>query len=149
MNFLSSDEELEKLVRAFEAGQLAEGQWHHQEHIAICFWYLCRRPLLEAIFSMKIGILKYNERYNVQQTPERGYHETITLFFIRYLQNFKESIDLRHGTLVDHLRPLLRLHCESLPLLWQYYSKPVLNSLDARIQWVEPDLRSLPEKIWL
>lgn len=147
MDFLSSDELLEKLVKEFEAGRLVESQWHHREHIAICFWYLCRYPLIDAIFRMKLGILKYNELYRVPQTPERGYHETITLFFIRYLQNYIESIDLGSAALVDHLRPLLKKHDKFLPVLWQYYSKPLLNSLEARIQWVEPDLLSLHEDV--
>jgi hypothetical protein len=143
MEWFDSDESLQKLVENFECGTLKEHEWHHAEHLAICFWYLCRTTFIDAVFKMKLGILKYNERYQVQQTSNRGYHETITMFFVKLVHRYAKELDLTEGELVVHLRPFLEAHSNFLSVLWQYYSRPVLNSLEARIQWVEPDLLTL------
>jgi hypothetical protein len=143
MGYFRSDEQLETLVKDFEAGRLVKGEWHHAEHLAICFWYLYRTDLLAAIFRLKLGILKYNERDGVPQTIERGYHETITLFFVKLVKKYVDGIDRSHGSLIEKLNPFLEIHKSFVSTLWQYYSRPRLNSLEARIQWLEPDLRPL------
>jgi len=141
VNWLESESALESLVRQFEFGQLEEGQWHHREHLAICYWYLCHKSLIEATYRMKLGILKYNEKYQVEQTPSRGYHETITQFFIKFLHSY---VGKNPGRGVDGLNDLLRQTNGFLPHIGQYFSRPLLNSERARLQWVEPDLQALP-----
>lgn len=138
---LQSENELKNLVVAFENGRLLQDQWHHSEHLAICYWYLCNKTFLETVFRMKLGILKYNEKYKVEQTRERGYHETITLFFIKLVQSYIYKAQPQEGRLVELLKPLLDSNKEFLPVLWRYYSRSLLNSERARVYWVEPDLQ--------
>ncbi len=134
---------IEKLVKKFEDGSLLPREWHHAEHLAVCFWYLCQLPFQEVVYRLKLGILKYNEIYKVPQTPERGYHETITLFFIFFTKKYLEAEKDKERDFSERINTFLSAHGEFLPLLHRYYSKPLLNSLDARTRWVEPDLERL------
>src|SRR5262245_10447988 len=74
--------EITELINRFEAGSLLENEWHHREHLLMALWYLSHFDELTAIMKIKVGILKYNVIYGVPQTDERGYHETITMFFV-------------------------------------------------------------------
>jgi hypothetical protein len=143
MDWLATDETLARLVDHFEKGLLAKEDWHHAEHLAISFWHLKRFSFLEAVFRMKLGILKYNELYKIQQTPERGYHETITLFFLKLVRNYIRSLDAEDRDELRQVRNLLARFPDFLPLVWKHYSRPLLNSEKARTEWIEPDLEPL------
>ncbi|MGH9853018.1 MAG: hypothetical protein ACREBD_24535 [Blastocatellia bacterium] len=74
-------------------------------------------------------------------TRESGYHETMTIFWIRMVKSF-----LREATLECSLVYLindLTGRYASTRLPFEYYSRDRLMSLEARLNWVEPDLKPL------
>lgn len=146
MEWLASPSALGSLVKKFEAGTLREDEWHHVEHLGICYWYLSRMDLLEATFKIKLGILKYNEQYAIKQTLQRGYHETITIFFIQYVRQHIEKCEKAGIPSADRLRRLVGENATFLSTLWEHYSRPLLNSQRARLTWVAPDLKPLAEE---
>jgi hypothetical protein len=133
--------EIERFIKKFENGELKEDEWHHREHLLMTLWYLTQTDELTAIVKIKQGILRYNVLYNVPQIPGRGYHETITMFFIKYVQ---QVISRNKGSSWDELvKSLLSDVSYHMSLLKKYYNNSTLHSVKARVHWIEPDLQSL------
>jgi hypothetical protein len=136
-----SFDEVKKVVEAFESCALPRAQWTHAAHLTIAFWFLVCYPLPEATARIKAGILRYNESQGVKQTKDGGYHETLTLFWIHVVRHYLTTATLE-GHLVALLNALISQCDARLPL--DYYSRELLFSWDARLQWKEPDLKPLP-----
>jgi hypothetical protein len=77
-----SEEEILRLISAFEACALPRAEWTHQAHLTVGYWYLSRYPKDEATTLIRESIQKYNHACGVVTTKESGYHETITLFYV-------------------------------------------------------------------
>jgi hypothetical protein len=135
--------EVTDLIARFEDASLPSAAWTHRAHLTVALWYVHHHSPAQALDRMRAGILRLNAAHGVPTTPARGYHETITRFYMHLVThhlrvhgaagNWAE----RANRLVDHLgaRDLPRRH----------YSEPRLGSPEARARWVEPDLRRLPE----
>ena len=134
-------DEIKKIVEAFERCTLPRAQWTHATHLTIAFWYLVCYPLPEAAEQIRRGIQRYNESQGIEQTKEGGYHETITLFWIRLVRHYLTTATLE-GHLVVLLNEMLRRYARDLP--FEYYTRDRLLSWEARQHWLEPDLKALP-----
>ena len=139
----STEEEIVRLVEAFEAFALPQKQWTHQAHLTVGLWYVFHYPLEEATRRIRLGIQRYNESCGVRMTRDGGYHETITLFYTWAIRRYLASVEDR-SSLVTLANGLVngRFSDRTFPL--EYYSKDYLMSWDARLHRVEPD-RKPPE----
>jgi hypothetical protein len=136
-------DEVERLVREFEACTLPGERWTHEAHLMVALWYLMRHTEAEATRLIREGIRRYNLSRGVEMTKDGGYHETITLFYIRAIRRYlTDSRDERAQTpaaLVDGLIAA----CGEKNFPFEYYSRERLLSWEARTGWLEPDLKSL------
>jgi hypothetical protein len=134
-------DEIEALVRAFEACTLPRTQWTHEAHLTVALWYLMNRPAEEATKAIRSGIKRYNEANGVRMTPTGGYHETMTLFWTCavsfYLGLAREGRSM--PALASGLAPLFG----NKKLPFEYYTRERLMSWRARTSWVNPDLKPL------
>jgi len=135
-------EEIENLIREFESGALPRDQWDHKAHLTIACWYLICYPEPEAARRIRMGIQRYNKSAGIVTTRENGYHESITMFWVSMVKNF-----LRNSTLECSIVGLInnlvdRYANKHLP--YEYYSRDLLMSREARLNRVEPDLKPLP-----
>lgn len=129
------------LVRDFESCALRRELWTHAAHLRVALWYLLRCEWDEAVALTRRGILRYNEASGVANTPASGYHETLTIFWLRTVRRFLESRRDVVGD-VDRLADELVASADkNLPLV--FYTRERLMSPEARAVWVEPDLKSL------
>jgi len=136
--------EIECLVRNFESCLLPRDQWTHAAHLTVALWYLLRHSWPEAVRLMRERIKRYNEAKGIIETPESGYHETITLFWLRMVRRFVETPS-RECSLVALANGLIeRYGNRSLPL--EFYTRERLMSREARTGWVEPDLEPLEDE---
>ena len=131
----------EAFVAHFEAAHWKADQWHHREHIKIAYLYLRRYSFEEALFKLRKGIQALNAAQGVPETPERGYHETMTRAWLR----------LVHVTLgVYGPAESADQFYEQNPQLSQkkalrlFYSPQQFSSQNAKFEFVEPDLAPLP-----
>ncbi|MFY9607281.1 MAG: hypothetical protein WAU45_01540 [Blastocatellia bacterium] len=136
-----TSEEIERLVRAFEACTLPRPEWTHDAHLTVALWYLMNRSAQEATMSIRSGIKRYNKANGVRMTPTGGYHETMTLFWTCavsfYLWQASEG-----RSILALANGMLRLFGNrNLP--FEYYTRERLMSWRARTSWVEPDLKPL------
>ena len=125
---LSDDE----FLAAFHSCTLQNSQFHHADHLRLAWLHLHREPFESALENVRAGI----QRFALHHGTPGLYHETITSAWVRLLATHREP------TFDEFLlRNRDRLN---LDLLHTYWSKPVLESPQARLEWVDPDLGKLP-----
>jgi hypothetical protein len=129
---------LTDLVTRFRSTTLASEHWTHEAHLKVGAWFVYHYGNTQAIEMLRNGICKLNESHGTPNTETSGYHETITLAYVhlldKFLKSFADSVPLEE--LVAQL-PTSPLREKSV--LLNYWSREVLLSKQARIQWVPPD----------
>ena len=136
--YYKSDDEIRTLVSAFEACSFHPSEFRHYQHLTVALWYVWHLPLNEATAKMTTGIRRLAETYG-----KMGYHETITLFWLRIVANFVAEHRGR-GSLTTTADALIE-RCDDKDLIRQFYSAELLATDKAKAEWVEPDLKVLPE----
>jgi hypothetical protein len=134
-------EEVERVVARFGDCTLPHAEWTHRAHLTVALWYASHHPPAEALDLMRAGILRLNAAHGVPTTPTRGYHETITRFYMHTVGRYLEQ-EGRAGDWTDRVNLLVeRYGSRDLPL--RHYSEARLKSPEARAGWVEPDISPL------
>jgi hypothetical protein len=135
----STVDQIEKLVRAFEACTLPPARFNHQAHMTVALWYLAHFSAAEATERMRAGLHRFLDHHGHGLSK---YNETITLFWMKLLRHF---LDAKGAD-----RPLLDVTNEALASLgsmhfvFSHYSRQLVFSEAARVAWVEPDLLPIP-----
>jgi hypothetical protein len=133
--------EVVRLVERFEDCTLPHGEWTHRAHLTVALWYATRHEPGEALDRVRAGLLRLNAAHGVPTTPTRGYHETITRFWMHTVARHVAR-EGRAGDWADRANRLVAMWgSRELPL--RHYSQARLMSPEARAGWVEPDLEPL------
>jgi hypothetical protein len=125
-----------ELTRALERGQIANEDFRHASHLHVAWVYLNESSSLEQAANKMRNTL---QRFAAAAGKPEKYHETITLFWVRLLSGAYTTG--REGHLEEIVRANPQLLEKNFPLA--YYSTERLFSDEARISWVEPDLKPL------
>jgi len=133
--------EILALVRDFETCALPRERWTHAAHLTVALWYLLQYEWPEAVRRVREGIKRLNEAHGVVTTRERGYHETLTLFWLRHVRAFLERGYNEARPLVPLANELIERSDRNRPL--EHYTRALLFSWEARLGWVEPDIKPL------
>ena len=133
----------ESLVRLFLDRSLPKPAWTHVAHLRVGLWHVRRFGADLAVDLLRERISRYNEAVGTANTSTSGYHETLTVFYVKVIDAFV-SADASPDQAADMLerRLLEAVGDRELPL--RYYSRECLFSTEARRQWVAPDLQPLP-----
>ena len=134
----SSDVEVLEVVRSFESCELPPADFNHREHLLVALCYLLRMGDAEALARLRTGIGKYVAAHDINPSL---YHETITAFWMKRVRTYLEREGAGHG--LAHLINGLAAESGSSRLIFDYYSKELIDSERARRMWVEPDLKPL------
>jgi hypothetical protein len=138
----ASADEVAHLVARFDDCTLPHEEWTHRAHLTMALWYASHHGPAEALDRMRTGILRLNAAHGVPTTPTRGYHETITRFYMHLATHHVREHE-SEGDWAERANSLVeRLGARDLPL--RHYSEARLKSPEARAGWVEPDVRGLP-----
>lgn len=133
--YYRTEEEIRTLVESFEACSFHPSEFRHYQHLTVAMWYVRHLPFAEATDKVTSGIRRLAETYG-----KTGYHETITLFWLRIVSGFVKS----HGNeTLPALANALIEHCADKDLIGRHYSPELLASAEAKAKWVEPDLQAL------
>lgn len=129
-----------QLWQRFQTQDLAHAEWNHVAHVRTAYLHVSRYALDEAHLRMRAGIIRLNQRHGLEESPERGYFETLTRVWLQLVRA------AAHGSApsdsLDLLERCPELLDRTLPL--RHYTKAVLMSARARAVFVEPDLLPLP-----
>jgi hypothetical protein len=131
-----SDAAVREMVAAFERCTWPCERWTHRAHIGVAVSYLQQWPFATALERIRHHIGRYNGSCGVPG----GYHETITVLFMRRIARHLFDGAGAAG-LARTVEELATTYDMGWPL--NYYSKTRLWSPAARREWVEPDLRPL------
>lgn len=134
-------DKITEIVQGFEQHTLPLPEWTHEAHLTTALYYIHHFGLDIALCKIRPGIILYNQALLVNNTANEGYHETITLFWMRLIDNFLKKHPKK--PLSEQLDLFLDSEWASKEILLKYYSMPHLMSTRARGQWVEPDLKAI------
>lgn len=129
-------------MREFEARRWPLERWHHRDHVRLA--YLCLRAgdLEQAANRIRSGIKAHNAAHGIIDAPTRGYHETMTIAWLRLVQ----FILTEYGP-----EATAEAFCDAHPELLEkkalrlFYSKDLFMSARAKAEFVEPDLAPFPK----
>ena len=103
MNRYESEDEIENMVRAFEACETGADDFHHPQHLAVAVWYLHTMGRDEALDRMRAGLLRFLDHHGVDKGK---YSETITVFYVDKIVETLDQIG-RDTSLVEKCNAVL------------------------------------------
>ncbi len=125
-----------ELTRALERGDVPAQHFRHASHLHVAWVYLAESlSVHEAANKMRETLRRFA---GAAGKPQK-YHETITLFWVHLLAQARAVS--RTGRLQDVVEENPQLLEKNFPLA--YYSANRLFSDEARISWIEPDLKPI------
>ena len=138
----TSDDEIIAIGEGLLARTVPKSDWTHAAHFASALWLLACRPEIDISSSLPGMIRAYNEATGGQNTDTSGYHETITQASIRAARAF--LAERPHKPLFETCNELMSSPLGKSDWLLAYWSRPRLFSVEARREWLDPDLQPLP-----
>lgn len=133
---------LPELVAAFLAGTLPREQWTHAAHLCVGAWHVHHLGESAALDTLRLGIRKLNTLHGTRNTSTSGYHETITVAYVRLIAAFFASFGAE-VSLEQRVSALLDSPLAERTALFRFWTKSRLMSPEARAAWVPPDLSPL------
>jgi hypothetical protein len=136
--YYRSESEIEAVVQGFESCTTGVGAFTHQSHLTVAVWYLQNSSEKRATEKMRMGLHCFLDHLGVGQAK---YHETLTVFWIKTVQDLLQSLDSRFS-LLEVTNAVIESLGDSR-LVFEYYTKELLGSASAKNGWVQPDLKDL------
>jgi hypothetical protein len=136
------DSDPDRLAARFEGLTLPKEEWTHVAHLTVGAWHVDRYGAADALTRLRDGIRQLNESHGNVNTETAGYHETITAAYVTLIAAFLAACPpgLPLAARVDRL---LTGPLAARDMLFTFYSRERLMSVEARAQWIEPDLAPL------
>lgn len=122
---------------AFEKQTLDPVYFNHLGHLRLSWLYTRDYPIDIAVAKACSGI----RSYALALGQPGKYHQTVTEALVRIVA--QRAKGLKEAEWHEFLRQNRDLVEQAYDLLLKYYSEPVINSKEARTQWIEPDIKSL------
>lgn len=136
-----SNLDIERIALGVIDRTLPKSEWTHAAHFAAALWVITRHGS-DAERLMPGFIRAYNEATNTPNTDTGGYHETITLASLRAARFMLATHP--DMALSDVLAALMAREFGKSGWLLAYWRKETLFSVEARRNWVAPDIQQLP-----
>ena len=137
MSKYKSEKEILDLVEKFESATISREAWHHPEHLTVALYYLSHHDFDTATNKMRDGIFNLlTNGFSVDLTKEMPYHETLTVFWMRTLEDYLESAN--GATMTAKANEVVEKYDKDYPL--RFYSRGLLFSDDARANYRDGDL---------
>jgi len=136
-----TETEIDGFLAAFEGCTLPKEEWTHAAHLLTGACYVHGMGREAALAKMRECVRRYNESVGGKNTETGGYHESLTVMWIRLLDRlFRGSAPMERAQFAakaveqfERRRDIFR----------EYYDFDLVGSTEARLGWVEPTLRSL------
>jgi hypothetical protein len=138
-----SDAEIEHIGEGLLARTLPREEWTHEAHLAATTYLLTRRPDVDTDNQLPGIIRGYNESVGGVNDDRQGYHETITRMFLHGVRLFLREADVQ-GPLHELVNALLLSPMGQRDWPLRFYSPALLFSIEARRNFVPPDVAALP-----
>jgi len=140
-DFLASEETLDRFLHAFFHHTLPKAQWTHAAHVTVAACLLHQGEVPFVLPVVRDAICSYNLSVGTQNTDTSGYHETLTIFWLKVVaQSLRQSPS---PSRLQAVRSIVAAYGAERSLHRLYYSWDIVTCTAARRAWVEPDLKPL------
>lgn len=132
------------IATQFESKILPKEQWTHSAHIAVAFVQLDKHKNFEKTLSKLRELIKeYNISVGTKNNDNSGYHETLTIFWLKVVWEF---CAVKNQTDINALfNSFVKTVLASSKLPTKFYSNELLFSKTARLIWTDPNLQPISE----
>lgn len=137
-----SASEIDLFISRFESKTLPKPEWTHEAHLVVAIWYLSKYPFEKAAELVRTNIWNHNASVGTPNSDSEGYHETITLFWLRIAHLFME--DHSEHTLAEMCNAFIDSDLGKSAYPFEFYSCNLLFSTEARKAWIDPNIKHLP-----
>jgi hypothetical protein len=136
MNLLSSADV--EFRQRFAAGKVPPQDFSHKAHLRLAYVHLVANGPDRAVATFRSDLQRF---LRIHKIDPAKFHETLTQSWLRAVWHFMQRAgDTSGGD--DFLKRSTPLHDPKAMLT--HYSKNVLFSMEARRQFIEPDLDPIP-----
>ena len=139
----ASDADVAHVGEGLLARDLPRAEWTHEAHLAATAYLLLRHPEIDVDAELPGLIRRYNESVGGVNSDTEGYHETITRIFLHGVRLFLAEAD-HSEPLHELVNGLLLSPIGRRDWPFRFYSSDRLFSVEARRDFVPPDLAALP-----
>ena len=139
----TSDADVAHVGEGLLACDLPRAEWTHEAHLAATAYLLLRHPEINVEAELPGLIRRYNETVGGVNSDTEGYHETITRIFLHGVRLFLAEADVSEP-LHELVNGLLLSPIGRRDWPFRFYSSDRLFSVEARRDFVPPDLAALP-----
>lgn len=119
---------------AFINGRLGKDEWTHEAHLITGWMALQQMSPDEALAHLRDSIKAHNCGIGIQNTEYSGYHETLTVYYVTAIA--AAAAESPEALFDDPTTT------STAPLA--FWTKDRLMSVEARLEWLEPDVAALP-----
>ena len=133
----TTEKEINDLLAQFIHQSLPKEKWTHEAHLTGAIWHLVNHDFYEAVCLIKSRIIAYNLAVGGANSSTSGYHETLTIFWMKLISIFVEKN--RHKSLLEITNELLASPLSLRSVTEHFYSKEKLMSAVARAIFIPPD----------
>jgi hypothetical protein len=125
------------------ARTLPREEWTHEAHLGATLWLLRDRPDVDVDAEIATIISRYNESVGGVNDATQGYHDSITR---AYVAGVREHLGNRPDgePLATAVNALLASPAGRRDWPLRFYSRELLFSVAARLNFVPPDLAPFP-----
>lgn len=128
-------------LHSFETAEVPLREWTHAAHVAMAGGYLQRMTKPEALEAIRAGILNLNRANAVPNSPDRGYHESLTRLWLHVCDAHLQETGFQG---LEAIRSLVAVYGRRSDLYTEFYSFDPLRHRESRAAWIPPDRQPLP-----
>lgn len=139
----ADDAAIRRVGEGLLARTLPREEWTHEAHLGATLWLLRDRPDVDVDGEIATIISRYNESVGGVNDATQGYHDSITR---AYVAGIRQHLAARPAgeALAAAVNALLASPAGKRDWPLRFYSRDLLFSVAARLDFVPPDLAPLP-----
>jgi hypothetical protein len=133
--------EIAYVSEGFLACTLPADEFHHREHLIVTTYLRVTDPTRDLRADLPDLIRRYNVASGGVNDDSHGYHHTITMGYLDLIDQVLAG--LPSNDMEDACAAVLGSPAAERDVLLHYWSRDTLFSTEARLGWVEPDVRAV------
>ena len=136
------DEDISAIGEGLLARTLPREAWTHEAHLGACLWLLTERRDVDVDAEIGTIIRRFNESVGGVNDDTQGYHDSITRAYVAGVRLFLSQT--AETGLAARVNAMLLSDVGRRDWPLRFYSRELLFSVEARRNFVLPDLAPLP-----
>jgi hypothetical protein len=135
---------MREITEQFLYKTLPTEAWTHHAHLAVAFTFVDQlQDEVIVVEALRERIISYNESVGKENSNQSGYHETLTIFWVKVVGQFLTQFDYEDVEMA--FAAFVKSTVANSGFPFRFYTKEVLFSVQARKSWVVPNLLPLSE----